>query len=159
MRQYSFYNVDLIVDRTTIEDFPKGDALISVGRFDASHERVMDARGRMAVTTSADMSGYVSFSLLQTSPSIAKWRDMAAQSQIEGLGGVSLIPVPIVTLTDKMGGDVMRCHNGFIKMVPAISRGTGLSVVNIVMEFERVVPVKGSSSVGQSPHDVNNIIA
>ena len=67
MKQYSFYNVDLLIDGIPVEGFSDSNAIITATRDAPQHGKVMDARGKMVAITSADKSGTITFDLLQVS--------------------------------------------------------------------------------------------
>ena len=65
IKQYSFYNVDLLIDGLPVDGFADGNSIISVGRNAPAHSMITDARGNVVVNTFADLTGFVTFSLLQ----------------------------------------------------------------------------------------------
>lgn len=144
MKQYSFYNVDLLIDSVTMEGFSDSAAIITASRSAPQHGKVMDARGKMTAITSADKSGVITFDLLQTSDSNAYLQVRALESHDTGTSGNSDTFVPIqAAMNDKMGKTLVTGVNGFITMQPGIVRGTGVATNTWVMEFEQLWFVRG----------------
>jgi len=150
MKQYSFYNVDLLVDGVTMDGYSDSAAIITASRAAPQHGKVMDARGKMVTITSADKSGVVTFDLLQTSDSNTFMQTLALASHDAGTSGASDVFLPVqVMLNDKMGKTVVTGVNGFITMQPGIVRGTGIATNTWVMEFEQIWILRGlSETVG-----------
>lgn len=145
MKQYSFYNTDLLIDGNRVDGFANANDIIRVSRNVPQHNPVMDAYGKLAVTTSADMSGSMVFPLLQT----ADWNDIlytrAQLTQATGLSGNKTLWEPIqAQLVDKMGDLLVTCVNGAILKQPDVSRGSGITRNNWVIYFEKVIIVSGS---------------
>ena len=146
MKQYSFYNVDLLIDGVAMEGFSDSAAIITASRAAPQHGKVMDARGKMVAITSADKSGVITFDLLQTSDSNALLQALALASHDAGTSGSSDTFVPIQALiNDKMGKTVVTGVNGFITMQPGVVRGTGVATNTWVLEFEQLWLVRGQS--------------
>lgn len=139
MKQYSFYNTDLFIDGNRVDGFTAGQSIISVSRNVPQHLPVMDAYGKLAVATTADLSGGLTFPLLQT----ADWNEIlyarAQLSQATGLSGNKSLWVPIqAQLVDKMGDVLVNCVNGAILKQPSIVRGVGFTSNMWAIYFERV---------------------
>jgi len=146
MKQYSFYNVDLLIDGIAIEGYSDSAAIITASRAAPQHGKVMDARGKMVAITSADKSGVITFDLLQTSDSNALLQALALASHDAGTSGSTDTFVPIQALiNDKMGKTVVTGINGFITMQPGVVRGTGVATNTWVLEFEQLWMVRGQS--------------
>ena len=148
MKQYSFYNVDLLVNSVPIEGFPEQAGMITAARSVAQHGHVMDNRGNMAVATSANKSGVIGFTLYQTSPSDKFLRSLATVAQAAGTSGNAAEFVPIVaTINDKMGGQKVQGTNGYINVQPSFIRGAGIATLNYTITFETLIfPEEGSVS-------------
>lgn len=139
MKQYSFYAVDLLIDGVAIDGFADGNSIITAGRTMPQHGRVMDARGKAVVVSSADKSGIISFELLQTSDQNALLQTRALTSHEAATSGSVDTFIPIqAMLTDKMGNTLVAGVNGFITVQPAIVRGTGIATVSWTIEFEQL---------------------
>jgi hypothetical protein len=144
MKQYSFYNVDLLIDGLQVTGFPDGQDLIVAQRNSAQHAQIIDARGEQAVVTSADMSGTISFSLLQTSDDHLWLSGIATAYQQLGTSGDNATFVPLqVLLNDKMGTTLVTGINATIIMQPAVSRGTGLATATYVLQCGKLTFVRG----------------
>ena len=145
MKQYSFYNTDLLIDGARVEGFTAGNAIITANRNAPQHAPVMDAYGKLAVATLADQSGTVTFPLLQT----ADWNEIlyakAQISQATGLSGNKSLWQPIqLVLVDKMGDVLVNGVNGCILKQPAIQRGVTFTSNLWAIYFERLTIVTGS---------------
>lgn len=140
MKQYSFNKVDLEINGTTISGFTEGAGIISVSRAQAQHTKVMDAKGKMAVVSSADKSGVITFNLLQTSDDNEKLRTWATTTHANGLEGGEETFVPLVAkLTDKMGKELATGVNGFIIKQPDMVRGNGIVTLQWRLCFESII--------------------
>ena len=139
MKQYSFYNVDLLLDGITVTGFTDNNSIISAGRTNVQHTKTIGARGEMSVATIADRSGRIVFTLLQTSDYNAVLNSRAILSQNTGLSGNRSTFQPIQAfMNDKMGLTVVSGVNGFIPVMPAIIRGTGIVSLSWTIEFEQI---------------------
>lgn len=129
MKQYSFFNVDLLVDGLKVDGgFTAGNVIITARRNVPQHLPVMDAYGKGAVATTADLSGTIQFPLLQT----ADWNEImyekAQLSQGTGLSGNKSLWTPIqIQIVDKMGDMLVNGVNGCILQQPAIQRGVSFT--------------------------------
>ncbi|AGV99264.1 hypothetical protein PM1_048 [Pectobacterium phage PM1] len=124
MKQYSFYNTDLLIDGARVDGFTAGQAVITARRNAPQHVPVLDAYGKLAVATTADLSGTITFPLLQT----ADWNEIlytkAQLTQATGLSGNKTMWQPMqIQLVDKMGDVLVNGVNGAILQQPAIIRG------------------------------------
>ena len=151
MKQYSFYNVDIVIDGINMDGFADSNSIIQAARSAAQHAKVMDARGKMTAITSADKSGIITFDLQQTSDSNAYLQARALESHNTGTSGNSATFIPVQAfINDKMGTTLVTGVNGIITMQPAIVRGTGLNMVTWLFEFEQIWFVRGQyENVGQ----------
>ena len=119
MRQYSFTSTNLVVNSIigseTIDGFADVNQIITAMRLAPQHGHVMDAKGKMSVATSADKSGIITFSLLQTSDSNRFMLRTAIQDQEDGLIGNGRTFRPIrADLTDLYGGTKVIGRGGYI---------------------------------------------
>jgi hypothetical protein len=145
VKQYSFYNTDLIIDGARVEGFTAGNAIITANRNVPQHLPVMDAYGKLAVATTADQSGSVTFPLLQT----ADWNDIlyskAQLTQATGLSGNKSLWQPIqLQIVDKMGDVLVTGVNGCILKQPAIQRGVSFTSNLWAIYVERLIIQTGS---------------
>lgn len=128
MKQYSFYNTDLLIDGERVDGFPASQAIITARRNVPQHLPVVDAYGELAVATTADLSGVITFPLLQT----ADWNEVlyerAQLTQATGLSGNKSLWTPLqIKLVDKMGDVQVTGVNGAILQQPAIVRGVSFT--------------------------------
>ena len=145
MKQYSFYNTDLLIDGNRVDGFTAGNAIITARRNVPQHLPLMDAYGKLAVATTADQSGTVTFPLLQT----ADWNEIlyerAQLSQATGLSGNKSLWVPIqLQIVDKMGDVLVNGINGAILQQPAIQRGVSFTSNLWAIYVERLMIETGS---------------
>lgn len=145
MFQYAFQSVDLLVDGVEVDGFADSNAIISAGYNTPQQGHVIGARGEMAVATTRNKSGRISFNLLMTS----SWNQVLqirAQSNVNiALSGNSALFQPLqVMMNDKMGNTVFTGVNGYIPMMPAVTRGSGIGTVTWVMMFEEMVISRGT---------------
>lgn len=124
MKQYSFYNTDLLIDGNRVDGFPATNAIITARRNVPQHLPVVDAYGDLAVATTADLSGVISFPLLQTADWNEKLYEIAQLTQATGLSGNKSLWTPMqLQLEDKMGDVLVTGSNGAILQQPAVIRG------------------------------------
>ncbi|QHJ79810.1 MAG: hypothetical protein [Caudoviricetes sp.] len=145
MKQYSFYDVDLLIDGAKVEGFTAGASVISAGRNVAQHLPVMDAYGKLAVATTADLSGAITFPLLQT----ADWNEIlyakAQLTQATGLSGNKSLWEPMqIQIVDKMGDMLVNGVNGVILKQPNIIRGISFTSNLWAIYVERLQIKTGS---------------
>jgi hypothetical protein len=144
MKQYSFYSVDLLLDGIPVTGFTDNNSIISAGRTNVQHTKVIGARGEMSTATIADRSGRMVFTLLQTSDYNTVLNSRATLSQNTGLSGNRATFDPIQGLiNDKMGQTLVTGVNGFIPVMPAIVRGSGIVSLSWTIEFEQIWFVMG----------------
>ena len=89
---------------------------------------MIDAYGKLAVATTADLSGTITFPLLQT----ADWNEIlynrAQLTQATGLSGNKSLWTPLqIQIVDKMGDVLVNGVNGAILQQPAIQRGVSFT--------------------------------
>lgn len=144
MKQYSFYNTDLLIDGDKVEGFQNGQSIITAAYNSAQHTPILDAYGKLAVSTSADQSGMFSFPLLQT----ADWNEIlyekAQLTRATGLSGNKSLWTPLqLQLVDKMGDLVATGVNGVILQQPAVVRGSTFTANRWTIFVERLSIVSG----------------
>lgn len=145
MKQYSFYNTDLLIDGSRVDGFTASNSVITAQRNVPQHMPVMDAYGKLAVATTADQSGTITFPLLQT----ADWNELlyekAQITQATGLSGNKSLWVPMqLAIVDKMGDTLVTGVNGFIIKQPAISRGVGFTSNIWAVYVEKLIITSGN---------------
>lgn len=106
---------------------------------------IVDARGNAVVNTIADLTGTISFNLLQVSDWNAILRGKLEATQAIGLSGNAGTFLPMqVMLSDKMGGTKVSLINAFILEQPALVRGTGINEVRWSIRGERLLFDEGT---------------
>ena len=145
MKQYSFMNVDFLIDGAKVEGFTNNQSIISAGRNVAQHLPVVDAYGKLAVNTTSDLTGVFVFPLLQT----ADWNEIlylrAQITQATGLSGNKSLWTPMqVQLVDKMGDLLVNGVNGVILKQPNVVRGSGFTSNLWAIFVERMSFTSGS---------------
>lgn len=145
MKQYSFYNTTLLIDGVPVTGFPALSSIISCVRNAPQHLPIVDAYGKAAVATTADLSGRIMFPLLQT----ADWNEIlyarAQISQATGLSGnKSLWPPLQIQLVDTMGDVLVNGVNGAILQQPAVQRGVTFTTNTWNIWVERLQIKTGS---------------
>lgn len=145
MKQYSFYNTDFLIDGGRVDGFVASNASISARRNVPQHLPVPDAYGKLAVATTADLTGSFTFSLMQTSD----WNEIlyarAQLTQATGLSGSKTLWQPLqLSLVDKMGDVLVTGVNGVILQQPAISRGVSFTTNTWTIFVERLLIKTGN---------------
>ena len=135
----------MLIDGARVDGFTAGQSVITCRRNVPQHLPVMDAYGKLAVATTADLSGTIMFPLLQT----ADWNEIlyekAQLTQATGLSGNKSLWVPMqIQLVDKMGDVLVNGVNGCILQQPAIVRGVSFTSNMWAIYVERL-QIKTSS--------------
>lgn len=139
MKQYSFTKVDLIVDNEVVTGFAESAGIITVQRSATQHNKVMDAKGAMNVATSGDLSGTITFNILQTSDWNNKMHAKATLAQSVGTAPNSNTFEAInASIQDKMGGVQAEATTGYIPKVAGVVRGNGIATKAWTIMFEKV---------------------
>jgi len=149
MYQYSFANVDLIIEANypgnenpksfKITGFGTGENLISVNRRAPIATTQFGAFGDMVVSMQRIRAGDLTFPVLMNAPENKYLQDYANYFQQQADADGELI-VPIqAKLVDNMGKDESTLSNGVILAMPAMSRGQTMNTVTWVVTFEKVV--------------------
>lgn len=144
MKQYSFYNVDLLIDGQPVTGFSDSNTIITAARSREVHNKIVDARGKVVVNTIADKSGTITFGILQNSDWNSILRSKLDQTQSVGLSGNASTFIPVqVMMSDKMGGTKVTGTNGWISAHPTLVRGSGINTNQWVIDVERLTFVEG----------------
>ncbi len=135
----------MLIDGARVDGFTAGQSVITCRRNVPQHLPVMDAYGKLAVATTADLSGTIMFPLLQT----ADWNEIlyekAQLTQATGLSGNKSMWVPMqIQLVDKMGDVLVNGVNGCILQQPAIVRGVSFTSNTWAIYVERLQIKTGS---------------
>lgn len=145
MKQYSFYNVDLLIDGEAVDGFTDTNSIITAARSREAHNKIVDARGKPVVNTIADLTGTITFTILQTSDWNAKLRSKLETTQATGLSGNAGTFVPMqIAITDKMGNSRVTGVNAWIAAHPTFVRGTGVNSVTWIIDMERIIFSEGT---------------
>lgn len=146
MKQYSFFNVDLLIDGSPVDGFADSNAIITASRNREAHNMIVDARGNPVVNTIADLTGIISFGLLQNSDWNAILRSKLERTQATGLSGNAATFLPMqVMLSDKMGGTKITGVNCVILAHPAIVRGSGITTNQWTLNCSRLLFSEGTT--------------
>lgn len=139
MKQYSFNKVDLIIDGETVTGFSESANIITAARVANQHNDIVDAKGNLNVSTSANLCGVISFNLLHTSDSNQILQARAILDQSLGLADNSAVFIPWhAIIQDKMGDTLVAATTGYIPKVPNIVRGNGFSTYTWNLKFEQI---------------------
>lgn len=144
MKQYSFFNVDLLIDGQQVTGFSDSNSIITAARSREAHNKIVDARGNVVVNTIADKTGTITFGILQNSDWNSILRAKLEQTQSVGLSGNAATFLPMqIMMSDKMGGTKVTGVNGWISAHPTLVRGSGINTVQWVIDVERLTFVEG----------------
>lgn len=145
MKQYSFFNVDLLIDGQQVTGYADSNDIISCARSREAHNKIVDARGNVVVNTIADLSGTITFNLLQVSDWNSVLRAKLDQNQQVGLSGNAATFIPMqIMMSDKMGKAKVTGVNGWITQHPVLVRGTGVNTVQWTIDVERILFEEGT---------------
>ena len=149
MYQYSFANVDLIIEadftgNTTnppsfkVEGYATGDNLITVNRRAPIASTTFGAYGDMVVNMQRIRAGDLTFTCLMNSPENKYMQDWVNHFQAQANADGELIQPIQARLVDNMGKDTATMSNGVVLAMPAMTRGQVINTVTWVVTFERV---------------------
>lgn len=148
MYQYSFANVDLLVDADypgntnpknfKIQGYAAGEGLISIARRAPIATTNFGAYGDMVVSMQRIKAGDVSFPLLMNAPENKYLQDWANYFQEQADADGQLIQPIQMKMRDNMGKDEGTMVNGVILAMPAMVRGQTMNTVTWVISFEKV---------------------
>ena len=148
MYQYSFANVDLIIDMPyagntnpssfKVTGFGTGENLINIARRAPIATTMFGAYGDMVVSMQRIRAGDLTFPVLMNAPENKYMQDFANYFQAQAdKDGQLVVPIQ-AKLRDNMGKDVANMTNGVILAMPAMSRGQSMNIVTWVVSFEKV---------------------
>jgi len=150
MYQYSFANVDLIIDKMDFPDNPNpshfkvtgygtGEGLINIMRRAPISTATFGAYGDMVVNMQRILAGDLSFPILMNAPENKYFQDYANYFQEQAnANGELVIPIQ-AKMVDNMGNDKAKLVNGVILAMPAMIRGQTMNTVTWVITFEKVI--------------------
>jgi|TARA_R110000744_G_scaffold215804_3_gene334600 hypothetical protein len=151
MYQYSFANVDLIIDTGDypnlgsnpsdfkVTGFGTGEGLINIARKAPIASTLFGAYGDMVVNMQRIRAGDLSFNVLMNAPENQYLQDWANYFQQQADADGQLIKPIQAKLVDNMGRDSVSLNNGVILAMPAMSRGQMMNTVTWILTFEEVV--------------------
>ncbi len=152
MYQYSFANVDLLIDvpnakgvyqTVNVKGFGTGENLINLSRRAPIATTQFGAYGDMVVSLQRIKAGDLTFPVLMNAPENKIFQDYANYVQAQADADGALIYPLQGKIRDNMGNDESTMVNGIILAIPAMSRGQTMNTVNWVMTFEGVVMSRG----------------
>lgn len=150
MYQYSFANVDLIINMNysarpaenpahfKVKGFGVGENLINIMRRAPIATTTFGAYGKMIVNMQRIKAGDLSFPVLMNAPENKYLQDYANYFQDQADSNGELITPIQAKLVDNMGKDQARMDNGTILAMPAMSRGQTMNIVTWVLTFESI---------------------
>tara|TARA_R110002020_G_scaffold25874_1_gene83691 strand:- start:288 stop:779 length:492 start_codon:yes stop_codon:yes gene_type:complete len=150
MYQYSFANVDLIINAEypgrpdtspaefKVTGYGTGENLINVGRRANIASIIHGAYGDMVLNMQRIRSGDLVFPILMSAPENKYLQDWANYFQEQADADGQLITPIQAKLVDNMGKDSVLMENGVILAMPAMSRGQTMNTVTWVLTFETI---------------------
>ena len=154
MFQYSFANVDLIIDADypgrpnanpasfKITGYGTGENLITAMRRAPIATTTLGAYGTMVVNMQRIRAGDLTFPVLMNAPENTYLQDWANYFQEQADSDGQLITPIQAKLVDNMGKDSATMSNGVILAMPAMTRGQTMNLVTWVITFEKMVFVR-----------------
>ena len=155
MFQYSFANVDLIIDADyagrpaenpssfKVTGFSTGENLITAMRRAPIAATTFGAYGPMVVNMQRIRAGDLTFPVLMNSDENKYLQDWANYFQQQADADGQLITPLQATLVDNMGNDKAVMSNGVILAMPAMSRGQTMNTNTWVITFETMLFNRG----------------
>jgi hypothetical protein len=160
MYQYSFNNVHLIVTLggipLPIVNVPDQAQIFTVGRRAATKHDVMGARGEMNVASTVNLSGMLSFPLMQTAPenaALSLFQTQQEQTGITDFTGSEVISANIVDLSSALTNGNMT--GGYIPGPPQLVRGNTINFLMWTMIFEKITLMQNGNLPTQDTNLTN----
>jgi hypothetical protein len=132
MKEYSFLNINLLINGTEIGGFDEGDDTITLERIQDSASGIWGNDGEMTVSISSHRGGTVTFRILQTSDS-NEFLSGLISSQENG----AFVPI-FVQMKDVRGGDLGSGTQGFINRPATMTRGENANAQEWAITVERL---------------------
>jgi hypothetical protein len=158
MYQYSFANVDLIIEADfpgntnpssfKVEGFSTGENLINIVRRAPIATTTFGAYGDMVVNMQRIRAGDLTFPVLMNAPENKYLQDWANFFQAQADADGALVTPIQARLVDNMGADKAQLNNGVILAMPAMSRGQTMNTITWVLTFESVVFTRDNGGDG-----------
>lgn len=149
MYQYSFANVDLIIEMDIpgqvapnsfkITGYGTGEGLINAVRRAPIATTTFGAYGDMVVNMQRIIAGDLVFPVLMNAPENSYLQEYANYFQSLADGDAELVKPLQARLVDNMGKDTASMTNGVILAMPAMVRGQTMNTVSWVITFEKMV--------------------
>lgn len=133
MQQYSFQNINLIINGVSIKGYDEGDDVITIRRINDNASHILSADGIMTVSFSPDRSGEIIFRLNQASEANKYLASYVNQQETTGL----LIPMS-VALTDTTNKDLFEATEGYIPKPADAVRGLNTNAQEWRIVVERL---------------------
>jgi hypothetical protein len=142
MKTTSFANWQIIVNGVRISGFSDDDdAFMAERRNDAASDKV-GVDGHMFVNVSADKSGEITLKLFAAASSNAYLNSLYGTMES---GPATMVPIQVRAI-DAYRQDVAAAQAGYLKKLPALSRGGTVQVQPWVIVCERLDIVFGDPS-------------
>jgi hypothetical protein len=148
MYQYSFANVDLIIEMDIpgqkapthfeVKGYGTGEGLINIVRRQPIANTTFGAYGDMVVNMHRILAGDLTFPILMNAPENAYLQEYANYFQSLADGDDKQIKPLQAKLVDNMGNDSATLQNGVILAMPSMVRGQMMNTVTWVLTFEKV---------------------
>lgn len=148
MFQYSFANVDLIIEADftgntnpssfKVQGYATGDNLVTVNRRAPVATTTFGAYGDMVVNMQRIRAGDLTFTCLMNSPENKYMQDWVNHFQAQADANGELIQPIQAKLVDNMGKDASTMTNGVVLAMPAMTRGQVINTITWVITFETV---------------------
>ncbi len=149
MFQYSFANVDLIIEADypgntnpstfKVQGYGTGDNLITVNRRAPVATTTFGAYGDMVINMQRIRAGDLTFTVLMNSPEAKYMQDWVNYFQAQADADGELVQPIQAKLVDNMGQDESTMTNGVVLAMPAMTRGQTINTLTWVVTFEEVV--------------------
>jgi len=161
MKQYSFANVDLIIDADypgrpssnpasfKIKGFSTGENLINAMRKAPIASTTFDAFGEMIINMQRIRAGDLTFPVLMNAPENKYLQDWANYFQQQANADGQLINPIQAKIVDNMGADEVTMINGVVLAMPSLSRGQSVNTITWALTFETMSFVRDNGADSQ----------
>jgi hypothetical protein len=162
MKQYSFANVDLIIDADypgrpssnpasfKIQGFATGENLINAMRKAPIAVTTFGAYGEMIVSMQRIVAGDLTFPVLMNAPENKYLQDWANYFQQQAHADGELVTPIQAKIVDNMGADEATMQNGVITIMPSMSRGQTINTITWLITFEKMSFVRNDGGDNES---------
>lgn len=151
MYQYSFANVDLIIEADypgrpsenpstfKVQGFGTGENLINAVRRAPVSSQTFGAYGDMIVNMQRIRAGDLTFPVLMNAPENKYLQDWVNYFNQQADADGELITPIQAKIVDNMGADQVTMSNGVIPAIPSLSRGQTMNTITWAVTFETMV--------------------